>query len=55
MRNEFCPYLIKQSGRDGKLHLICNLDVFDGEFGSHESTCAANGEREKCRFGLLDW
>ncbi len=55
MSERICPFLVGQLGRDREIHLICNIDVMDGEFGSHESTCDADGVLKNCRFKLLDW
>ncbi len=55
MSEHVCPFMTNQLGKDGRIHEICNIGVFDGEFGSHESTCNVSGDLQRCRFNLTDW
>ena len=42
-------------GRDGLEHPVCSIDVFDGEFGSHETECPCNGDPNGCKYNPTDW
>lgn len=45
-----CAYFQIVDGEVEKEHPVCQVDVLDGEFGSHDTECPSQGKEEGCKY-----